>query len=195
MMVIDARKIEVHWNYLLAIEDDLDRLSRYIEFDEKNFECFSIEISRILLTSAAEVDVVCKQICKKIKRESSADDIHQYREEIKPIYPNIPGFKILIPRYGLTLTPWDNWKEERGVPLWWTAYNKVKHHRDSEYHRANLKNALNSVAGLFVMVLYLYREKANNGELTPPPKLLRVTEEHCMGVDLGDMEFGIVYKL
>ncbi len=195
MMVIDAHKIEVHWNYLLAIEDDLDRLSRYIEFDEKNFECFSIEISRILLTSAAEVDVVCKQICKKLKHESSAEDIHQYREEIKPVYPDIPDFKILIPRHGLTLTPWDNWKEERGVPLWWTAYNKIKHRRDSEYHRGNLKNALNSVAGLFVMVLYLYREKANKGELTPPPKLIRVTEKHFMGVDLGDMEFGIVYKL
>ena len=194
-MVIEARKIQVHWNYLLAIEDDLDRLSRYIEFDKKNFECFSIEISRIILTSAAEVDVVCKQICKKLKPESSAEDIHQYREEIKPVYNEIPNFKIMVPRHGLILTPWDNWKEERGVPFWWTAYNKIKHHRDSEYYQANLKNALNSVAGLLVMVLYLYKEKANMGELVPPPKLLRVTEEHCRGVDLSTTEFGIAYKL
>ena len=194
-MLIEARKIQVHWNYLLAIEDDLDRLSRYIEFDEKNFECFSIETSRIILTSAAEVDVVCKQICKKLKPESSAEDIHQYREEIKPVYTEIPNFKIMVPRYGLILTPWDNWKEECGVPFWWTAYNKIKHNRDSEYYRANLKNALNSVAGLLVMVLYLYKEKANMGELVPPPKLLRVTEEHCRGVDLATTEFGIAYKL
>lgn len=194
-MVIETRRIEVHWNYLLAIENDLYRLSRFIEFDERNFECFSIEISRILLTSAAEVDVVCKQICKKLNPASSAEDIHQYREEIKPVHPKIPDFKVLIPRHGLTLTPWDNWNEERGVPLWWTAYNKIKHHRDSEYHRANLRNALNSVAGLFVMVLYLYKEKAKMGELVPSLQLLKAAEDHLEGVTLGGYEFGIVYKL
>ena len=57
--------IESHWNYFLAIEDDLERLSRHIEFDERNFKCFTIEISRILLASA------------------TADNIHQYRDEIK----------------------------------------------------------------------------------------------------------------
>ena len=194
-MVIETQKIEVHWNYLLSIENDLERLSRYVEFDQKNFECFSIEISRILLTSAAEVDVICKQICKKLKPDSLADNIIEYRDEIKSAYPQIPNFKVLIPRYGLTLMPWDNWNEGQGVPFWWTAYNKIKHQRDTEYHRGNLKNALNSVAGLFVMVLHLYREKANNGELVPAPTLLRVMHEHLMGVDLGDMELGIVYRL
>lgn len=194
-MAIETKKIEAHWNYLLAIDDDLERLARYVEFDEKNFECFSIEISRILLTSAAEVDVICKQICKKLKPDSSAENINQYRDEIKPAYPKLPDFKVLIPRYGLILTPWDNWNEDNGVPFWWTAYNKIKHQRDTEYQRGNLKNALNSVAGLFVMVLHLYKEKANKGELVPAPRLLRVMHEHLMGVDLGDMEFGIVYRL
>jgi len=194
-MVIESHKIQTHWNYLLAIDDDLDRLSRYIEFHERNFECFSIEISRILLTSAAEIDVVCKQICKKHDPESSAKDMHQYREEIKPVYPEIPNFEVMIPRHGLKLKPWDNWNEINGVPLWWTAHNKVKHQRDSEYYQGNLKNSLNSVAGLFIMVLYLYKEEANMGELVPPPKLLRVTGEHCKGVDLATTEFGIAYKL
>jgi hypothetical protein len=59
-MGINTEKIEPHWNYLLAIERDLDEISRFVEFDEKNFDCFSIEIARLLLASAAEVDVVCK---------------------------------------------------------------------------------------------------------------------------------------
>jgi hypothetical protein len=81
-MVITSIKIESHWNYLLAIEGDLERLSRFIEFDRQNFKCFSVEISRILLASGAEVDVVCKQICKKLNPNSSADKIHAYRDEI-----------------------------------------------------------------------------------------------------------------
>jgi hypothetical protein len=194
-VVITSSKIETHWNYLLAIEGDLERLSRFIDFDERNFDCFSIEISRILLASGAEVDVVCKQICKKINSKSSAGSIYAYQNEILASYPNIPDFIVLLPRYGLTLTPWSNWKAQNNPPDWWTAYNKIKHHRDSQYHRANLQNALNAVCGLFIMVLYLYREKAEEGELGPSPKLLHVSEKHFEGVDFLRSEFSIIYDL
>jgi hypothetical protein len=194
-MVITSRKIESHWNYLLAIEGDLDRLSRFIEFDRQNFECFSVEISRILPASGAEVDVVCKQICKKLNPRSTADRMHLYQNEILASYPTIPDFKVLLPRYGLTLTPLSNWNVTNNPPEWWTAYNKIKHHRDAEYHQANLQNALNAVGGLFVMVLYLYKEKAITGELAPPPKLLQVSEEHYGGFAIGGYDVGNSYIL
>jgi len=194
-MGIQTHKIEPHWNYLLAIERDLDELSRYVEFDKKNFDCFSIEIARILLASGAEVDVVCKQICRAIDAQSAADNIYKYRSLIKRGFPPIPQFVVLLPRFGLRLKPWDEWNKANGVPFWWTAYNKIKHKRDSEYKRANLKNALNAVAGLFVMVLYLYRDKAQSGELLPSSQLLRVTEEHLSGSTWQNYEFGINYRL
>lgn len=194
-MTIQTHKIESHWNYLLAIERDLEEVSRYVEFDEKNFGCFSIEIARILLAAGAEVDVVCKQICKVIDAKSAADNIKKYRSKIKPAFPAIPNFEVTLPRFGLGLKPWDEWNKPDGVPLWWTAYNKIKHHRDSEYQRANLKNALNAVAGLFVMVLYLYREKAQSGKLLPSAQLLRVGAEHFVGTTFLDYEIGINYRL
>jgi hypothetical protein len=194
-MAITSRKIESHWNYLLAIEGDLERLSRFIEFDRHNFECFSVEITRILLTSGAEVDVVCKQICKKLNSASSANNISHYRDEICAAYPHIPDFEVLLPRYGLTLTPWINWNMSNNPPEWWSAYNKIKHHRDAEYNQANLKNGLNAVCGLFVMVLYLYKEKAITGGLAPPPKLLQVTEDHYGGFAIGGYDVGNSYIL
>jgi len=194
-MVITSSKIESHWNYLLAIEGDLERLSRFIEFDQQNFECFSVEISRILLASGAEVDVVCKQICRKLNSGSSANSINNYRNEIWAAYPNIPDFEVLLPRYGLTLTPWSSWNVPNNPPKWWTAYNKIKHHRDAEYDKANLKNALNAVGGLFIMVLYLYKEKARLGELGPSPKLLHVSEKHFKGVTHGGYALSVVYDL
>ncbi len=194
-MGIRTHKIEPHWNYLLAIERDVLALSSYIEFDEKNFACFSIEIARILLASSAEVDVVCKQLCRLINAQSNADTINQYRDEIIRAFAGIGQFEVLLPRFGLSLRPWDEWNKPNGVPLWWTAYNKIKHKRDSEYGRANLKNALNAVAGLFVMVLYLYKNKAQSGELLPSPQLLRVGDKHFGGTTFLDYEFGVNYKL
>lgn len=195
-MGIETKKIEVHWNYLLSIEKDLENISRFIELHGDNFKCFSIEISRLLMATAAEVDVVCKQICKKVNPKSKAGSINKYRDEILQVYNSIPDFKIIMPRYGLTLTPWKNWANQKNnVPFWWTAYNKIKHHRHTHYQRGNLENALNAVAGLFVMVLYLYREKARLGELLPALKLLQVTEEHFNGTTFGNYEFGINYNI
>ena len=37
--------------------------------------------------------------------------------------------------------------------------------------RASLKNALNAVAGLFVIVLYLYKDKANERTITSFPTI------------------------
>jgi hypothetical protein len=194
-MAIKHERIEPHWNYLLALDADLTALSRYVDFHQQNFGCFSIEIARVLLASASEVDVVCKQLCRKITPDSGADGIHAYREEIKPMYPSIPNFKVVLPRFGLTLRPWEEWKKKTGVPLWWTAYNKVKHQRDAHFEKASLQNALNSVAGLFVMVLYLYQGQARLGELVPSPQLLRVDAEHYGGMHGGSYEIGIAYNL
>lgn len=184
-MAIRTTKTEVHWNYFLAIERELDVLSRYVEFDERNFDCFSLEIARIVLAAGAEVDVVCKQMCRANNPNSTAEKINAYRTEVKSIVPHIADFQVLIPRFGLTLQPWDEWRSRTGVPYWWTAYNKIKHQRDSEYHRANLKNALNAVAGLFVVVLYLYKNEAEQGELLPGPLLLTVGAAHDGGFILG----------
>jgi hypothetical protein len=192
---IETADIESHWNYFLTVEQDLESLSRYIEFDSRNFDCFSIELVRILMAASAEVDIICKQVCLEINDKSHADNIHAYREEITPHFSNIPNFEVFIPRYGLTLKPWEQWKNDQGVPMWWTAYNKAKHERAREYQRANLKNALNAVAGLFVMVLYRYKQKAELGELTPSPKLLRPSRRFHGGNMLGAYEPTIAYQL
>lgn len=180
-MATHTANTEAHWNYFLAIERDLEVLSRYVEFDKSNFLCFSIEIAKIVLAAGAEVDVVCKLVCKANKSNSTAKKIGAYRTEIMAVVPGIPDFQVLMPRFGLTLQPWDDWRSQTGVPFWWTAYNKVKHHRDSHYHQASLKNALNAVAGLYVAVLYLYKDKAQIGELSPSPVLLRVDDAHYGG--------------
>jgi hypothetical protein len=194
-MAIQSRRIEPHWNYLLALDGDLVALSRYIEFDEKNFTCFSIELARVLLAASAEADVVCKQLCREGNRSSCAEDINAYRNELAQRIPGIAKLKVHIPRFGLTLHPWDEWNKVNGVPLWWTAHNKVKHERHTHYEGANLKNALNAVSGLFLLVLFLYKEKAQRGELVPNPQLLRLEAERLGGTAIGGQEVGIAYEL
>jgi len=182
-----------HWNYFLALEKDLENLSRYVEFCDSNFDCYSLEMARILFSAASEADVVAKLLCKKLNSKTKADNIYGYIKEIKPACPKLPDFHIVIPRYSIDLHPWDNWKRNT-VPLWWTAYNNVKHHRDTEFQGANLKNVLNAVAGLFVVILHLYKEKAENAELLPMSSFLRAGEKHFDGTTHNGIEVGINYK-
>jgi len=194
-MTIKIQQNNPHWNFLIALDADIGQLSRYVEFDLRNFDCFSLEIVRLLLAAGSEVDVVAKQLCKAIATTSKADNINLYRDEICKQYPQIPNFQVISPRFSLTFQPWEEWGKKNGVPFWWTAYNKVKHERQAYYDRANLNNALNAIAGLLVLVLFLYHQDAIEGNLIPSPQILRVHDKHVEGCTAGEYYPGVWYKL
>lgn len=171
-MSIQQTATPMHWNYFLALEEDVVRLSRYLELTTDNFDCYSVELARILFAAASEVDVVAKQLCRKQDANSKADNMHSYRKEISPACPEIAIAQVHLPKFGLSLNPWEQWSQQRN-PLWWKAYNNVKHERHVHFSEASLKHSLNAVSGLLVVLLYFYREEGQNGGLVPDPKVFR----------------------
>lgn len=174
--MITERGSLIHWNYFLALDDDAAKFSRYVEFSGSNFKTYSIELARILMAASSEVDVVAKLLCKKIDSNKKADNITNYRKTIMGAFPRVATFKMLIPRFGLSFTPWKNWKSGKS-PDWWQDYNSVKHNRNINYEKANLSNVLNSIAALFILLLYYYQEEADNGMLFPNPSMYSVAED------------------
>src|ERR1700693_737083 len=74
--------IRPHWNYFLALEKDVETLSRYIEFCKDNLNTYSIELAHLLLSSASEIDTVAKCICSILEPTAKADNINDYRKII-----------------------------------------------------------------------------------------------------------------
>ncbi len=169
-MGIQVQKSLQHWNYFLALETDIEHLSRYVEFTEENFSTYSLEIAHIYLACCSEVDVVAKLLCQQINHDSQAGNIGEYREIITAAIPEIPQSLITIPRFGMELNPWQNWQEDKS-PIWWQNHNNVKHQRNEFFHQANLHNVLNSMAGLFLLVLVYYRKVIEGRRIEPPPSL------------------------
>ena len=192
-MVIQRQATLIHWNYFLALEEDLERLARFVDFSG-NDNAYSIEIARVFLSSCAEVDVILKQLCKALNGASTAGTINAYFPEVTARIPNFVGFEVLIPRFGLTLHPWQDWTGTQ-PPFWWQHHNKVKHHRHDHFEKANLKNCLNSVAGLYVAVLYLYQQQAEAGELQQLPRLLNVADKYYAGTSVGRYGNSFAYRL
>ena len=193
-MAISRSNTYIHWNYFLALEEDLDRLGRYVDLVGNNDNTYSIEIARLFLGASSEVDVVLKQLARKNNPSSTASSINAYYSEITAHCPNFINFEVLLPRYGMSLQPWVYWSASN-PPLWWQDHNKVKHHRDQHFDRANLKNCLNSVAGLFIAVLHLHAEVAERGELLQLPKLFNVADAHFGGVLMGRYGHSLKFRV
>jgi hypothetical protein len=156
-MGIQVSNSLVHWNYFIALEQDLAKISRFIEFTEDNFGTYSIELAHLLLAASSEVDVVMKRLCKLKNTNKSHSNINDYKETITSSFPGFADEKVYIYRNGLALEAWSNWKGTEN-PIWWRSYNNVKHNRDAHFDKANLKNTINSLAGLGLVVIYYYRE-------------------------------------
>ena len=175
-MAIREETSLLHWNYFLALEADVERMARFVEFSRYNFGTYSIEIAHLLLAAASEVDVVAKQLCSLVDAAANPGNIEQYRTTLRRHLPEIENSLVTIPRYGLTLEPWSNWRSDE-TPDWWRDHNKVKHQRGEHFPLANLQNVLNAMAGLFLLVLYYYRSVIVGRRIEPPPSLFTPAPE------------------
>lgn len=168
-MTIQPQFVSPHLNYFGCLEDDLLELSRWVEFCPGNESVYSIELARLLMTAAAEVDVVAKALCSAIDKERRAESIHVYQDVLLQAVPMLPESLVDMPRFGMTFRPWVNWKQPKNPPDWWQGNNKVKHQRHTHFDRASLKNVLNAVAALLVLLLLL---ESKTGSFFPAqPKL------------------------
>ena len=188
--MIHERGSLLHWNYFLALEKNLEMVSRFVEFDKNNEKTYSIELAHLLLASSSEVDVVAKGICSILDSAKRPRTIDGYRAIIVHSLPDFCAEQAFIPRYGLDFTPWERWPKDLN-PLWWQSYNNVKHQRNDHFQEANLKNVLNSMGGLLIMIFYFYKLKFSEADpitfrlksevvskLQPESNFMRLSEDY-----------------
>lgn len=146
-----------HWSYFLVLEQDLEQAARYVEFADANYQTYSLEFAHLLFAASAEIEVVLKQLCELFEPGSKPQNMGDYKELLrKPEHlPYLADLRVAMPRFGLTLNPWDNWAEDEKGQVWWKSYNEVKHSRHTNFSKATLKNALNAMAALYLVNLKL----------------------------------------
>ena len=144
---------ESHWNYFLAIEEDLENLSRYIELREDNFGTYSIETAKILMAASQEVDVLFKAICRHHK--AKAESIGDYFDLMTKKHPAIFDAEVRLVHHALVRAPYKGWTKAH-PPGWWTANNKVKHCRDTNFSSASLENVIDAVSALLLANICSY---------------------------------------
>ena len=162
----------LHWNYFLALEADAIHASRYVEYSPKNYQTFSIEFAHLLMSAAQEVDVLLKQICAK--HGDSSEKEPGYRKLFASKFPKIGGVKVSLSSHGLDFVPFAEWFQNPSTtPSWWTANNKVKHERHTDFERANLQNMLSALSALLISNIYFILECGNPKDYVDGTKLFK----------------------
>jgi hypothetical protein len=135
------------------------------------------------------VDVIGKLLCKQLNPNARCFNIDDYRDVLTVALPALHTTQVFVPRYGLTLTPWDHWKGPTN-PDWWHSYNMVKHERDVHFKEATLQNALNALGALLIFTFHHYsyslsktpgsplRPFLTTAELQPESTLLRLPDNY-----------------
>lgn len=134
----------------MAVEAELVTCTRYVEFSEKNFSCYSNEFAKIILLAASEVDSIHRDICAILAPSEKAGTISEYYPILTKEFPELCSCQVEISRYMIRVQPWRGWTDAQRPPWWSKGYNKLKHQRLAHLSSASLESALNAVAAQFL---------------------------------------------
>lgn len=176
-----------HWNYFRVLEQDLESCFRYVAPTKNHFSVHSDEFGKLILVACSEVENALQALVKHLDPQTKCNNLGELKSVILNKFPYFTLAQVEAARYGLTVKPWENWESQ--PPDWWKlGYNKIKHDRAGNPEAATLERALNAVAGLEVVLLYLYRHKYGVGifPIENSPHMLDVVPED------GGMEGGFI---
>lgn len=166
--------------YYLSLDEQVAETARYVSIRSDNGGAYSLEYSKLLQTICGEIDVFAKALynLENPDAELWKLNIQKWGTFLQHRFPNIEFEAVQVEGYG-ELRPWENWRYEsyqdrrgsrrirlaegKGTPVWWLAYNKVKHERttlrpdsSSHFKKANQGNVIGALAALYTLEsLYL----------------------------------------
>lgn len=193
-MIMEGKEfIDTYWKYYLNLENEFIDTQNFVAIDYDNRKTFSTEYLKIFLLTCAEIDVVAKVFCAELESGFNKDTMPYYCKVLTNHFVDFKERVINFIPQRYNIYPWEDWtytesKDRRGVqrvngsgPEWWSVHNKVKHSRTLvnkedltiNFKKANQKNVINALAGLYQIEMYFYAflaKKAGSDILTPIPK-------------------------
>jgi hypothetical protein len=146
-----------HVHFAEALNSDVVRLARFIEFDKRNYATFSLENGRLLLAACTEIEAMLKQLCFHVEPKIKAERIDQYFSVVSQHFSDLFEASAGSPAHDISFKPWNEWKALMGrAPRWWKAHQNLKHGRHVCFQEASLENLLNAVAALEIVLLLCF---------------------------------------
>lgn len=148
------------WKYYLYLEQDFINLTRYIDIHTNNYDVFSDEVHKQLLSIGVEFENINKIINIELGINLTQNNIEGFSEWLRSQNTVFPIINIKLSKENIYLEPFKEWSNNKNyTPLpWWQAYNKIKHNRYENYLNVNFEHLLNALSSLYYCEMYLVRE-------------------------------------
>ncbi|MBI4329444.1 MAG: hypothetical protein HY685_06230 [Chloroflexi bacterium] len=143
-----------------AIVARLEECFRYVSLRRENGDTFSYEFASILRDACSAfgsfTDGVARAagLARRYQRASSIKDFFSFYDayswnahSLTQTYIEVTEQEAPDLRNTRRLQPFSEWTRS-APPSWWTAHNKIKHSEYLNAHEGNLRNAMNAVAAL-----------------------------------------------
>jgi len=134
---------------------DTEVLLEYVEPTDQNGSTYSHRLYGLLLRACTDFESLAKDLLLAGNYPKSPTDmnISDYKtlETQLRVDPVVVDFQLWQPK-PLRVLPFKGWSVGKPPLPWYDAYNNVKHNRQAEFARANLKVFLEALAGQFVLI-------------------------------------------
>jgi len=144
---------------LSIIIDRLETIFKNVYPDEQNLKVYSHEIRNVLILACTEVEAQLKGILKANNippknKDYNTQDYVKLKDalKLKAYYLSFAYFPEIS---SSPFKTWESSKPTESLP-WYNAYNAVKHDRETSFHKATLKNALEATSAICILLLAQY---------------------------------------
>jgi hypothetical protein len=186
--------VQTHWRYFLVLEGEYLEIEKIIPVDDINENVFSLKYMKLLFSVCSEIDILCKEFIEYFSGNSiskNEENMKHYSVKIKQKFPNFSNEIVEYSNNDIKkqVKPFEDWNLPNTIIQWWNDYNDIKHKRTisdnniHNYKKANQKNILKSLSGLYQIEMYFFKEiidkESPNEKLrmpVPQSKRLRIKD-------------------
>lgn len=178
-MALQKEKVIHNLGYFKSLCNRLDNTRQYVDHSLNNNifnngNTYSWEFQQIIYLAAIEFECIAKQlILEKDPTFDANSNMPTITKAILGFYPNITKTEINID--DIVICPLDGWRvtknngSDKRIGIdWWDAYTHLKHQSFINFNEATLTNAVNALASLMVLELYLAKEGLNTTDISFP---------------------------
>jgi hypothetical protein len=134
-----------------AIANTLNEVFYVIEPAEANLNAFGHQIRNLFIVACTEVENLLKSFFRDNGRKSENLNMGKYVQSNSWLQLNNYSVSLRLHRYNQMITPFESWPTTHSLN-WYQAYNDTKHNRHTDFDKANLKNLIDAVAAIHILI-------------------------------------------
>jgi len=149
-------------NQLAILTDELNLIFKTLHPTKDNYKSYGHNIRNLLILVCTEVEAQLKGIIKSnsshLKTNYKTSDYYKLNDILK-----LAEYKVAFSYYpSIELcSPFKSWKNNKPTQSlkWYDSYNAVKHDREGSFDRANLRDTIDAVSALAILIIAQYGNK------------------------------------